>query len=96
MPRYIEQKYWFLPKFIMDLANSIIIFVLRSLFATFESLKSLSNFRCMRWFQIRIQNIFIQMPRQFKLHCSYSYIAVTLQLCFVKNGEFKEKEIITF
>ena len=32
------------------------------------------------------------MPRRFKLHCSYSYIVVTLQLHIVKNGEFKEED----
>ena len=36
------------------------------------------------------------MPRRFKLHYSYSCIVVTLQLDIVKNGEFKQEDIITF
>ena len=36
------------------------------------------------------------MPRRFKIHCSYNYIVVTLQLYVVKNGEFKEEKIIAF
>ena len=34
--------------------------------------------------------------RRFKIHYSYSYIVITLQLHIVKNGEFKEEEIIAF
>ena len=36
------------------------------------------------------------MPRRFKLHCSYNYIIVSLQLYIVKSGEFKGEEIIAF
>ena len=36
------------------------------------------------------------MPRYFKLHCSYNYIVVTLQLHIAKNGDFKGEEIIAF
>ena len=32
------------------------------------------------------------MPHRFKLHCSNSYVAVTLKLCIVKNGKFKEEK----
>ena len=63
-----------------------------------DPLKSvkLSNFQYIKLFRIPIQNIFIQMPLRFTLHCSYSYTVFTLQLHIVKNFEFKEEEIIAF
>ena len=34
------------------------------------------------------------MPRRFKVHCTYSYIAVTLQMYIVKIESLKEKKFL--
>ena len=70
------------------------IFELWSSFATFESLKSV-EFPMLKvvWNSIP-KYIFFQIPRRFKLHRSYSYNLVTLQLFTVKNGEFKEARLL--
>ena len=65
---------------------------LQSLFATFESLKSVEF---PKHAVVRNSNS-KHFIRHFKLHCSYSYIVVTLQLYILKNREFKKAEIIAF
>ena len=74
----IELKYWLTYRtkilassanFIMDLASSI-IFLNFQVYLQLLNCWSLSNFWCMQKLEIRIQNIFIQMPFRFKLHCS--------------------------
>ena len=62
------------------------IFELWSLFGTLESLKSV---KFLTHAVVLIQ-IIIQIPLQLQLHCSYSCIAVRLQLYIVKNVKFKE------
>ena len=70
----------FLLKFYHGFSEHYHILELRSLFATFESLKSV-EFPMQAEFEIRIENMFVEMPRCFKLY--YSYITVYT----VKNSE---------
>ena len=57
--------------FIMDLASISFIFVSFEVYLQILNLWNLTNFQCMQWFKIRIQNIFIQMLLRLKLKCSY-------------------------
>ena len=79
----------------MDLANSIIFLIFKVYLQLLINL-NLPISRCIQLSEFQIQNIFTQMPRHFKSHCSYSYIVVTLHLHIVKNGEFKAEQIIAF
>ena len=57
--------------FIMDLVSISFIFVSLEVYLQILNLWNLTNFQCMQWFKIRIQNIFIQMLLRLKLKCSY-------------------------
>ena len=78
----------FSSKFIMDLANSII----------FWALKFICNFWIIEICQISDarSNLKFQLKTSFKFHCSYSYIAVKLQLYIAKMSSLKRfKEVLT-
>ena len=76
----------FLLKFYHEFGEQNHIFELRSLFATFESLKSV---------EFSMHPV-VRNSNSKHFYLNSDYILVTLQLHFVENGEFKEEGIIAF
>ena len=85
-----EQKHWFVLKFYHGFSEKYHIFEHRTLFATFESLKSVEFGIHVIFRNSNLKHFHSDPSLRFKLHCSYNVVQVTFSIPFEKTLQSKK------